>query len=272
MEAYFSDVRARWQDELLGDPDGPCPREAIADSQAVRACRGGDGYDALIALGDALARQMRYREALAAARKAMALRPDAPEPLRRCAGRRLTLLRLDEAKADFLRCMALAGETPDVTYRLGLCCYLQNDHAAAQGWFVRCFAAAGEELGVAAIYWEALAAMRLGGQSALLPHYRTDMDVGHHAAYARAAAAMAGVMPMEALLGALGDEASDMDFAILAYGAAALLLRAGERARSGALRERVLQRDAEWPCFAWLANRKELWDQEGERCDTAGIL
>ena len=117
-----------------------------------------------------------------------------------------------------------------------------------------------------------MAAMRLGGESALLPHYRTDMEIGHHVAYARVAAAMAGVIPMESLLGALGDEGSDMDFAILAYGAAALLLRAGERARSGALRERVLQRDAEWPCFAWLANRKELWDQEGERDDTAGIL
>lgn len=263
MEAYFSDTRARWQDELLGDPDGPRPGEAPADSPAVAACRGKDGYDALLALGDALARQMRYREALGAARAAMALRPDAPEPLRLCAGRRLTLLRLAQARQDFLRCMALTGETPDVTYRLGLCCRLQNDHAAARDWFVRCFEKADTELGVAAIYWEALSAMRLDERPALLSEYRPDMATEHHAAYARAVSAMAGEIPAGELPESLRGGQSDMDFAILAYGAAALLARAGDTGRAAALRERMLQRDADWPCFAWLANRKEQWDLEG---------
>ena len=82
MVKYFDDVHASWQSQLSGIA------VEIDDSADVRTARKSvDTAEGLAALGDALSKQLRYREAAETYSDALRLKPDNLSLLRRRAGR-----------------------------------------------------------------------------------------------------------------------------------------------------------------------------------------
>lgn len=247
MERPFDDIHAGADSQLRGGDHG------VPDSSAVRTARAaGDNYDAQLALGRALSRQLRYREAADAYSRALALRPGDLTALRLRAGRYLTTLRSNQAAADFRRCLALGGESVDCGYRLGLSLYFGGQYREAMDTFQLYLPLCGDEMGVALLYWHTLAADRLGDTPSLLDRWRPGMDVGHHTAYERALRLWAGAEDEETQLLQLSREPDDLEYAIWGYGVYRYLRHAGD-ARSQELLTELLARDGFWPCFSYLA-------------------
>ena len=105
MEKPFDDLHVGIESQLLNIP------EHIPDSTTVSAARKEiDTVDGLVALGQALSRQLRYRQAILAYTRALEIEPDNRAVLRLRAGRYLTTLQSDLALRDFERCLALGGD------------------------------------------------------------------------------------------------------------------------------------------------------------------
>ncbi len=247
MGAPFDSVHAGWQSQLAGGPVEVC------DSEEVTALRGAADYDGLMALGGALSRQLRYREAAAVYSAALALCPDRLEPLRLRAGRLLSLLEWESAQSDLLRCLTLGGDPTDLTYRLGLSCYYGGAYDQAMVWLARCFAICDDEMGIGVIYWHTLSAWRANAAPHLLERYHPGMAVGHHTAYEKAVRVWTEHETCHGLLSALEDEPDDMEYVIALYGICRYLFHSGRAREASPLLTRLLTRDAFWPCFSYLA-------------------
>lgn len=238
MMRPFDNPYASAESQLHGLPDGfPAADRAVWTD-----------YDACIAAGKALSRQLRYREAIAAYSTALRFRPHDPQALRLRAGRYLTTLQCELALTDFAACLALGADALDVGYRRALALYyLGRDREAMELWEA-VLPLCDDEMGVAVIYWHTLAASRCGAKAILLGKWHENMAAGHHTGYDRAMRVFAGKLDAAALLRTLRSEPEDMEFAIGAY---ALSLCPGVD-RTALLRE-LLLRDGFWPCFAYLA-------------------
>ncbi len=104
MGKYFDDIHAGWQSQLAG---GPCE---IGDTEEIKLLRNtASDYDGLMSLGDALSRQLRYREAAKAYNDALNLRPECLKARRLRAGRYLSTLQYTIARDDFLYCLTHTG-------------------------------------------------------------------------------------------------------------------------------------------------------------------
>lgn len=227
---------------------------SIADSPAVSAARAAaNDFDGYIALGNALVRQFRYREAIEAYTAAIDERPTELLPLRLRAARYLTTLQTDKAADNFRKCLELGGEELDIKYRLGLCCYYAKSYSKAMEYFAECEPIAPDSMKIAAIYWHSLSAFRCGAEPSLLEKYHPGMDVGHHIGYEKCSGVFSGSYRLEDMLDELEKTESDLDFAILAYGLCGYLEHTGRVAESAELSEKLLSRDGFWPCFAYLA-------------------
>lgn len=248
MAVQLDDIRASWQSQLLGRT---CE---IGDSrELVRLREAAKDYEGMIALGDGLSRQLRYREAAEAYSAALDCRPGDIKALRLRAGRYLSTLRCSLAKEDFLLCHERCGLTVDVSYRLGLCCYFEADFEGAAGWFELCYPLCGDEMAVAAIYWHTICCLRLGKAPRLIKHYRAEMNVGHHTAYKAAVSVFAGQAGLEDMLAQLAAETDDMEYAIVLYGICSILLSEGRHEDYALYMDLLIKRDGFWPCYAYLA-------------------
>ncbi len=248
MGRYFDDIHASCKTELC---DLPCD---IADSKEVAEARADiNGFDGYVELGKALSRQLRYREAAEAFSKALDEKPDEPDVLRLRAGRYLSTLQTEKARADLEKCLALGGEALDLHYRLGLCDYYAANYRRAMRHFEVCRPLADDEMGIAAIYWHTLCSYRCGEPASLLSAYHTGMKVGHHFAYEKAVRVCAGDCSIMDMLSELADECEDLHYTITAYGLSLYLDRIGRNADACELIQKVLERDSFWPCYAYLA-------------------
>lgn len=181
MEKPFDDLHVGIESQLLNSP------EHIPDSPAVSAARkDGDTVDGLIALGKALSRQLRFRQAILAYTQALKMAPDNRTVLRLRAGRYLTTLQSDLALRDFEQCLAFGGDRLDCGYRMGLAHYYAGRYSQAAQTFGSCISLCDDEMGIAVIYWHTLSACRAGVAPGLLRLYNTGMNVGHHTAYEKA--------------------------------------------------------------------------------------
>ena len=118
MEYPFDALHAGIESQILNLPAG------IPDSQAIRQAKSlPDSVEKFCALGKALSRQLRYREAIDAYTEGLNLEPENLSLLRLRAGRYLTTLQSDPAIADFEKSWtasigsALPSITPDGTSR-----------------------------------------------------------------------------------------------------------------------------------------------------------
>ena len=115
MEYPFDALHAGIESQILNLPAG------IPDSQAIRQAKSlPDSVEKFRALGKALSRQLRYREAIDAYTEGLKLEPENLSLLRLRAGRYLTTLQSDPAIADFEKCLTLGAEKLDCLYRIGL--------------------------------------------------------------------------------------------------------------------------------------------------------
>ncbi len=248
MGVYFDDVHASWHSQLAGAPhETPDSAEVEARRAALK-----DGEDYL-ALGEALSRQLRYREAIEAYDKAESLMPGELRVYRGRAGRYLSTLQPENAKADFIRCLELGGERLDCIYRIGLCDYYIGNYSDSIASFEEAMPLCDDEMGVAVIYWHTLCSLRSNTSPGLLEKYRAGMEVGHHTAYDKAVMLFTGAITADELLVQLEAEPDDMEYAIILYGICVHLHSVGLWRKADALMEALLSRDAFWFCYSYLA-------------------
>lgn len=234
-------------------------RIALSDSPAVQKARQiANDYEGYIALGQALSRQFRYREAIDAYTEALAHHPDDCAAMRLRAGRYLSTLQTDLALSEFQRCMDLGAEAVDFHYRMGLAYYYAGEFTSALEYFAQCFPLCDDEMGIAIMYWHTISARRAGRELSLLKRYRPGRNVGHHTAYEKAMRVWAGLEDLvQACLDAEA-ESDDMEYSIVMYGLA--YHPSVSDSECGNVLENILQRDSFWPCFAFLAawNDKQI--------------
>lgn len=247
MGQFFADQHAGPESQL---GHAPC---SIPDSPQVAALRGAETVDELFALAKALNFQLRYRDALSVYDRILALEPENALAYRQRAPRLLNTLQPEKAAADLLKCRELGGDEADLSYRLGIAHYLSGDYPAAMAEEERCFPLVDEEMGVAAMFWHSMSALRCGRDPVLLRHYRPGMAVGHHTAYERATALLAGRLPREEMQTLLRWEKSDLEYSILAYGSSLRLRSLGEEEAAEALLRSILPRDSFWISYAYIA-------------------
>ena len=244
MGKYFDDNHASPESQLGSEIS------SISDSPEVAALREKEETaENLLALGDALCKQLRYKEAIAIFTRLLEDNPDDIEILRRRAARYLSTLQAQRARADFLRCLEMGGDEIDITYRAGLCSFILREYSEAMKWFGRCHALCDEEMGIAAIYWHTLAAYRISAKPELLSEYHSQMKVGHHTAYEKAVSVFAGAEPESIDLTAL----DDVDYSIAAYGLSGFMAKNGDSDSAEKLIKSLLARDSFWISYAYLA-------------------
>ena len=252
MGKYFDDIHAGWNSQLTG---APCE---IADTAEISALRNAAAdYDSLMALGDALTRQLRYREAAGAYTGALGHRPGDYPAIRNRAGRYLSTLQTEFAMRDLHYCLEHDGDEVDITYRLGLCRYFERLYAEAAQWFERCYPLCDDEMGVSVIYWHTICCYRMNTPPKLLGKYHIGMEVGHHTAYEKAVRVFAGAAPVKDIFDGLEHE-EDMEYVITMYGLCRYLLNTGHIEMYERYMNLLIERDGFWPCFAYLAARNDM--------------
>lgn len=222
----------------------------VQDSEAVKAARRqGNTADGLLTLGNALSRQLRYREAIEVYTEALALQPDNLLLLRLRAGRYLTTLQNDLAIQNFEKCLALGADQLDCLYRIGLAHYYAGRYRKAADIFQTCISLCDDEMGIAVIYWHTLSSRRAGMKQEMLDRYHRDMAVGHHGSYKKAVQVWAGETSLPVMLEALQQENDDLEYCITLYG----LIYDPNCSQKELLQAELLRRDSFWPGFAYLA-------------------
>lgn len=227
----------------------PCNVEGTEEMFWLREA---DDYQSKVALGNALAAQYRFRDAIEAYRKALLIRSDDWTAYNRLAGACLTIRRFGEAMDGYSRCLALGAGEKAVAFPLGVWHYLSGDYVSATDWFEKCLPC-GDELAIAAIYWHTLCCYRAGQESALLSMYHREMDVGHHTAYRLAVSVFSGETPWEEAAERAEEDASDLSTVIALYGLCGYLDYIGQTEKSAVLLKKLLKRDSCWPCISYLA-------------------
>lgn len=247
-EKPFGDVAAGWKSQLL------CEAEEIAPTEEVLSLLKAESFEELLSLGKALDRQLRYRESIEVYTRAIALDPMSLEALRLRAGRYLSTLQVKNALRDFAGCLSLGGDKAEIWYRMGICHYFAGEYREAMEVLERAYPLFDEEMGVAVMYWHTMAALREKKSPSLLYRgYEDDMDIGHHTAYHFAMSAAAGKLGWDEIEDRLAREEDDLEYSIMAYGAAQVGKSRGHGEEAEKLLETVLDRDSFWISFGWLA-------------------
>ena len=104
MGKYFSDIHASCESQFRGLPHG------LADTPEIAACRAEpENYEGLLSLADALCWQLRFREAIDALTRAIALAPERIEAYRKRGPKYLDTLQFGAALDDYTRCERADG-------------------------------------------------------------------------------------------------------------------------------------------------------------------
>lgn len=244
MEYPFDELHAGIESQIMNLPAGISDSEAVTQAKALP-----DSVGKFKALGKALSRQLRYREAIDAYTEGLKSEPESLPLLRLRAGRYLTTLQSNLAITDFEKCLSLGEERLDCLYRIGLAHYYAGRYAEALETFENCLSLCDEEMGIAVIYWHTLSAVRAEKAPTLLKYYSPDMAVGHHTAYEKSMQVWSGATSLSAMLQMLESEKDDLEYGIVLYG----LLWYPDCDEQEHLYEKLLSRDGFWPSFAYLA-------------------
>lgn len=191
----ISDIRALRDDEL-GDR---AQSRTIPDDEQTSAARAkareDASFDNLIALGNALAFQMRYHEAIECYDKTVELRPDDYGARRKRAGRYLSILRLADADRELSWCVEHTNDVLDPKYMLGCCRYYAGDFDGAKALFDECVELSKNDgdMYVASLYWAVACSVRQGKSVASdMAKFNPDMEIGHHTGYMQSLKLFAG--------------------------------------------------------------------------------
>lgn len=172
MGKYFSDIHASCESQFRGLPHG------LADTPEIAACRAEpENYEGLLSLADALCWQLRFREAIDALTRAIALAPERIEAYRKRGPKYLDTLQFGAALDDYTRCERADGVSVESRYRIGMAHYMLREYDSAAAAFSDSLALVSrdDDMCVADIYWLVLSLLRAGqdadAHAVLRKHY-----------------------------------------------------------------------------------------------------
>ena len=237
--------------------NAPC---MVEDTEEMFWLRETDDYQSKISLGNALAAQYRFREAITAYLSAERIRNDDPMLYLRLGGAYLTIRLFDAALTAYNRSLSLGISRKTIAFPIGIWHYLMKDYENGAKWFMECLPC-DDEMAIAVIYWHTLSCLRMNAFPSLLKEYHSGMLVGHHTAYRLAVSAMSGAESLEDAEMQTEQLQSDLDYVIAAYGISATFACKGHMKKSHRLNEHLLLRNSVWPCVSYLA----AWGDEQNR-------
>jgi tetratricopeptide (TPR) repeat protein len=227
----------------------PC---IVDDTSEMFWLRQSDDYQSRFQLGNALAKQYRFKEALEAYKKAARIKRDDWKLYYSMAGAHLTLRHFEEALSGYQRCLELGADRKTVAYPIGVARYLQRDYEGAAELFAQCLPC-DDEMAIAVIYWHTLSCHRADREAALLKYYHSDMKVGHHTAYLLAVSVFRGKKSWEQVASELEQEKDDLSYVVAMYGLCGYLEFYGKKRKSERYMNLLLEREEVWPCISYLA-------------------
>ena len=279
MKGYFDDLCASKESQLYGTLDVTEDNEKVQELRlALKADP--DSGELYMKLGNALAYQLRYIEAISAYTKAIDRMPDNIEGYQKRGGRYLTTLQLERAYADFTRCGSFE-ENAEIDLLSGLTAYMLEKYDEAKDHFDTWISLAGddtEEL-VAVIYWYTLCCVKVHDEEAMrnvLAMYSPDMYIGHHTSYQCGIELFRGGITSEEAMEkaeAVGGEARDLEYSMIVYAVAIHAYMLGNAGNYHRYLDKILMRDTFWAGFASLAalhdRHPEVARNAAKRGDTA---
>lgn len=256
MGKFFADIHADKESQLLGTFCN------IEDTVEVQKLREDKTYEGFLNLAKEFRFQLRYRDAIEACSEAMKQKPEGKEAYRQRAGAYLTTLQIEKARKDFQRCRELGQDRLDVSYRLALCFYLQEEYEKAMEELEQIWELCDDEMGIAVIFWHTLSAWKLRKRPELfLKYYRTDMEVGHHTAYAFLIEALLKEGSLQMAEKGL-ESAEDLDFSMIGYGLYVYYQFLGMKEKAQMLLREIIKKDRFWISYGYLAAWQESIKQK----------
>lgn len=251
MGNFFADIHADKESQLSGTF---C---SIKDTFEIQKLREDKTYQGFLELAKALRFQLRYRDVIGVCSEAIKLNPEEKEAYRQRAGAYLTTLQIENARGDFKQCRELGQDRLDVSYRLALCFYLQEEYEKAMEELEQTWNLCDDEMGIAVIFWHTLSAWKQKKKPELfLKYYRADMNVGHHAAYAFLIETLTKEGDLEAVEKRL-ENTGDLDFSIIGYGLYVYYQFLGMKGKAQKLLRAIIERDRFWISYGYLAAWQE---------------
>ena len=229
----------------------------VSDTEEMYWLHQNDDYQSKLLLGNKLAAQYRFRDAVIAYREAEQIRSDDPGLFQNLGGALLTLRQFPEAEKAYARFISLGGKEQSVSYPLGVWHYLQGDYSGATERFYRCLPC-GNEMKIAVIYWHCITCSRMQKESYLLKEYKPSLDPGHHRAYKHVVSLFAGQTVLSTAIDILNAEPGALDFCILAYGISNYLSAQGKTSEATELLQRMMEKQEVWPSVPYLAAWNDL--------------
>lgn len=229
--------------------NAPC---TVEDTEEMFWLRESDDFQSQVALGNALAGQYRFRDAIAVYRSALRIRNDDQTVFNRLASSYLTIRCFPKAKACYERALQLGADPKAISFPMGVWHYLKSEYFAAAERFAACLPCE-DEMAIAVIYWHTLSRYRIGEEAELLSAYHQEMDVGHHTAYQLAVSVFCGDVPWEDAAAKAEQNPGDLNAVIALYGICGYLHAVGQPEKSTALLQHLLARSSCWPCISYLA-------------------
>lgn len=246
-QRVFSEVHASPQSQMQGLPHG------LEDDEVLIGLRQNTSYEGLKALASELCYRLRYREAIEIYCEMERQRPDDLYPVRQRAAKHINTLQPFKAIDDFTKSRQMGALEDDITYRIGIAYYLAGDWEMAMAEEKACLPLVDGEMGIAAIYWSCLAALKAGEIPWLLRYYSDDMYVGHHTSYRAGVRLICGLVELDEYLGQIEEEPDDLEYAMKAYAACVVLESRGRLSERDELLKKIVARDSFWIGYGYIA-------------------
>ncbi len=252
-----SSIKASCVDELVNGGRYEKRIEDDADTKEARAKYAlEESFSNAMALGDALAYQMRYHEALIYYERSKMMRPNDYSAHRKCAGRYFSTFQLDKAAYEFLWCVERARDKLDPLYMLGCVYYCRKEFAKGKEIFAQCLALAKNDgdMYVGSLYWLIACEIRMGNDySSFLALFDEDIEIGHHTGYLFSLKTFKEKAIDESRMN--GED--EIQRCIFAYGAHLYCLAEKDEKTSKLYLDKALALDTYFASFAYLAAYSE---------------
>lgn len=222
------------------------------DTEEMFWLRESDDYSSRVRLGNLLAAQYRFREAVEIYRTAEKIRWDDPMLYIRLGGALLTLRRFDEAKEAYKRSFDTGIKEKTAAYPMGVWHYLRGEYAQAASWFGKCLPCK-DEMAAAVFYWYILSCCRGNLPDDLMKNYHSDIQAGHHTAYKMVIEMFCGNVEMQEAEDAAKNTDNALDAVVIWYGVLVYMESRGYRIETAAVMDKILKRNSVWPCISYLA-------------------
>lgn len=234
---------------------------------------------AWIWVGRRLAYLGRYRDAIAHYTRAIELHPDSHKLLRHRGHRYITTRQFELAAQDLYKAMGMAVDLEDeiepdglpnaqnlprsttftnITYHLGLACYLSDKRPFTPVVFGQCAqASTNDDMRVAALYWQYLGLHRndqADDAAKLLEAITPEMDVIENDGYHRLLLLFKGELSESGLLGGLEEGVATPT---VLYGVAQHRKLSGDDEGCREMLERIIE-DGNWAAFGYIAAEADL--------------